>query len=356
MTVEFGLGHREAGSLFFFIASGQCLGLLASGFVASRVNHRLAVFLSVTAVGATMLVVSKSNTVTGLCTGLFLLGVSEGLYFPSGVAILTGLTSKPQWGKAMAIHELAPNLALVTAPLLAEALFLIVPWRGITGIVGVWAILTGLLFLFRGHGGTQKGTPPNVKAIWTIVRKPSFWIIAAVLAFAVGASDGLYAMLPLFLVRAIGLEREFANMIIGLSHVSGLVVIFFSGLITDRIGPKRAMTLISAITGIFTLMLGILRGTLVISTLVFLQATAIACLFPPVLVIASLNFPSHVRNLALSLLLIVSIFVGAGVIPPTVGYLAEAVSFSLGIGFIGILLLASLPLLFLLRASPNGRE
>lgn len=356
IEAEFGLSHGEAGSLFVFIASGQCVGFLASGFVSSRLNYRLTVFFSAIAVGGAMLAMSHSSSVSGMYTWLFLVGVSEGLYFPSGIAIITELTSRQHWGKAMAIHEVAPNLALVTAPLLVEALLIAVPWRGIIGIVGVSAVLLGLLFLLSGQGGTQKGTSPNPKTMREILREPSFWIIATVIAFALGAADGLYAMLPLFLVNEIGFEREFANTIIGLSHVSGVIIIFFSGLITDRIGAKRAMALFAGTTGVLTLMLGFFHGSFVTPALVFLQATSIACFFPPALVIAALILPPRLRGLALSLVLIVAILFGEGVVPPGVGYLAEAVSFSFGICLIGVLVLGILPLLFFLRTDSHVRE
>ncbi len=350
IKIEFSLGHGEAGSLFLFVASGQCVGFLASGFVSSRLNHRLTVLLSVTAVGGVMLAMSQSLSVSRMYAWLFLVGAFEGLYFPSGIAILMELTSRQHWGKAMAIHELAPNLALVSAPLLVEALLIFAPWRGIVAILGVSALLMGVLFSMVGQGGRQKGTSPNPKAMRDILGDPSFWLIAAVLAFALGAADGLYAMLPLFLVHEVRFDRELANTIVGLSHLSGVIIIFSSGVITDRIGAKRATAVFSLAAGISTLMLGILHGSFITPTLVFLQAASIACLFPPVLVIASVNSPADLRNLTLSLLLIVSILFGGGAIPPAIGYLAEAVSFSFAICFLGVLVLMVLPLLVCLRA------
>jgi hypothetical protein len=44
--VEFGLGYREAGSLFLFIAIGYCVGLLVSLFISSFLNHKRTVILN----------------------------------------------------------------------------------------------------------------------------------------------------------------------------------------------------------------------------------------------------------------------------------------------------------------------
>ena len=50
-------------------------------------------------------------------TGLYALGLAAGLYMPSAIATITALVDQRHWGKAIAIHELAPNLAFFTGPL-----------------------------------------------------------------------------------------------------------------------------------------------------------------------------------------------------------------------------------------------
>jgi heme O synthase-like polyprenyltransferase len=59
----------------------------------------------------------------------------------------------------------------------------------------------------------------------------------------------------------------------------------------------------------------------------------------------SLIFPPGLRNLAVSMVTIVGSLFGAGAIPPAIGYLAEASSFSAGLCLLGLLTLAMLPLL-----------
>lgn len=345
---EFGLGHGEAGSLFLLISSGYGAGLFGSTFVSSRLNYRRTILLSAMTVGGAMLGMSRSASVPRMHAGLLLIGISAGLYLPSGIAMLTDLVSKEHWGKAMAIHELAPTLGLITAPLLVEYLLKLVSWHGIFGILGVSSILMGVLFLLFGRGGSQKGEPPNPKAIQKILVNSSFWIMTAVFVFSIGASLGLYTMLPLFLVNEMGFDRKLANTIIGFSRLSGVIIIFFSGLITDRIGHKQAMIFFLAIAGMLTLMLGIFHGSITTPTLIILQATSLVCFFPPALAMVSLIFPSYLRSLSFSLLVFIGFFFGAGIIPPAIGYLADAFSFSFGFSFIGILILTILPLLFYL--------
>lgn len=346
LEVEFGLGHGEAGSLFLFMALGFCLGLFGSGFVSSRISHRGTILLSAMTAGAVMLVTSRSPSVSFVYAGLSLVGISAGLYLPSEIAILTDLIRQKHWGKAIAIRESAASMGFITAPLLVESLLRFVSWRSTLGIIGVSSMLMGTLFLLSGQGGSKKGESPNLKEMQKILGNLSFWIMAALFALLIGAQVGVYAMLPLFLVNEMSMSRELANTIIGLSQVSAAVCLFFSGLIADRIGHRRAMVSFAATTGTLTLLLGILHGSLITPALILLQTTSAACFFPAGFAIVSAAFPPHLRSLVISQVVLVGYFFGAGLTPSGIGYLAEVQSFSAGFSLIGVLTLAMLPLLF----------
>lgn len=351
---DLGLGHGEAGSLFLFSASGYCAGLLGSGFVSARLNHRRTIMLSAIAVGASMLVASRSTSVTGLQVGLALLGFSAGLYLPSGIASLTDQVGEAHWGKALSIHEFAPNLGYITAPMLAEALLHFLSWRGVLATVGILGILLGMVFQRVGGGGDRWGEPPGFETAKRLLRDPSLWIMAALFAVGIGSTMGIYLMMPLYLVSEIRMDREFANTLIGFSRVAGLAVILFSGLITDRIGHRRALALFLATTGVLTILLGILRGPAITPVLVFLQAASAACFFPSAFSIVSHLFVSQVRNLAVSLVVVAGSLVGAGAIPTGIGYFAEAYSFSFAICITGLLTLGVVPLLLRVNGARNG--
>ena len=76
---DLGLGHGQAGSLFLLAQLGYCGGLLGSGLVSWRWNHRWTITLSTLGVGLVLLAVSQVTSVTGMRAWLVLLGVSAGL-------------------------------------------------------------------------------------------------------------------------------------------------------------------------------------------------------------------------------------------------------------------------------------
>ena len=343
---EFGLGHGEAGSLFLFLTSGYGVGLLGSTFVSSRLNHRWTIFLSTVAVGGSMLALSRAPSISYIHSSLVLIGISSGLYFPSGIGILTEVVDRADWGKAMALHEVAPTAALITIPLIVELLLRWTVWRSIVDIIAFCTLLVALLFVIFGAKSVQKGVAPDARAVKAVLWDGSFWVMGVVFIISIGASLGVYSMLPLFLVSEMGWQRETANTLVGFSRVFGALFLFFSGVITDRIGGKRAVLLFLTIVGMLTVLLGMVRGPLMTPVLIILQASSLPCFFGAAFAMASLIFPSHRRTLAISFLVLIGIVCGAGVMPPSIGYLAEVFSFSFGFTLIGVLALAALPLLW----------
>jgi MFS transporter, NNP family, nitrate/nitrite transporter len=341
---DLGIRHGEAGSLFLYIACGYGLGLASSGFVSSRLTHRMTIILTIILVGFSLLVISGSNSLGLMRVGLVLVGIFAGFYIPSGIATLTGLASQEHWGKALAVHELGPNLGFITVPLLAEALLKFFPWRQSLAIIAAASILMGGLFFFFGKGGKFKGDPPSLQSMGKILKSPLYWVMVSLFTVSIGSTVGLYTMISLFLVNEMGIDRVGANTLMGFSRVFGIVVLFSAGWITDRFGPKRAMTIFILATGVFTLLFGALRGPLATPAVMFFQAASGACLFPVGFTVISLVFPLKLRGVAVSLVMLIAFPLGAGLIPSAIGHWADAFSFASAFALLGILFLVLLPL------------
>ncbi len=356
MEADLRLNHGKAGTLFLFLASGYGAGLLVCGFVSSFLNHRRTVIFSALIVGGALLAISWCASIRGIQAGLVVVGVSSGLYLPSGIATVTSLLPKEQWGKGMTLHELAPNLGFVTAPLLAEALLKFSSWRGILAIIGAGSLLMGTLYLPFGRGGRSKGVPLSIQSMREILFQPSFWIMSILFAISIGSSMGLYSMLPLFLVSEIGLERGWANALVGFSRGFGLIVLFFSGIISGRWGPQKSVTVLLAGVASLILLLGMIHGPVISPVILYLQAAAAACLFPIAFTIIALLFPASLRAAAIALIIFFGFIIGGGIIPLGIGYWADHFSFTSGFLILGAVSLIFLPLFFRLRGHLNPPE
>ncbi len=290
------------------------------------------------AVGGALLAVSLSHTLWWIRSGLVLIGLSAGLYLPSGIASLTDMVNSKDWGKAIAVHELAPILAFISAPLLAEGLMIWFSWRGVLAVLGGTAICIGAAFACFGRGGAFLGETPSPRNLRALVTIPSFWIMVVLFSMGIGASLGVYTMLPLYLVAEEGLGRGWANALVGLSRVAALVVIFLAGWATDRLGPRRALGGVFLATGMATILLGLLHGVRILPAL-FLQPVFSSCFFPAGFAALSKIGPAQVRNVAVSLVVPMAYLIGGGAIPAGIGIVGDHGYFSLGFMLVGVLLM-----------------
>lgn len=344
------IGHANAASLFLVISSGMCIGLMGSGYVASRLTHRKTVILSATLLGSALLATSMSSSLGAMRLCLFLVGTSAGFYFPSGIAIITAHIRSSDWGKALAVHELAPNLGFVAAPVLVETLSYLLSWRHILGAWGIFTLLIGGMFFRFAEGGTFPGAAPHYSIFRRIVGKGSFWIITIAFGLSIGGSLGVYAVTPLYLVTERGMNLPSANTLVALSRAPGIVMALVAGWLVDLIGVKKSIRCFLLTTGAATLFVGCSPDSW-IRIAVFLQAISSVCFFPAGYAALSRIFPTSERSLAIAISVPMAILLGAGVIPTLLGYLAERGFFSLGFTLLGGSLVLGAACFMLLRTS-----
>ena len=350
------LSHAEAGSLFFSLSIGYFITLMGSGFVSARINHGRTISLSIVCVGITLLTTAWSSSLAGVRAGIFMIGLAAGLYLPSGIAVITEFVNSRHWGKAIAIHEIAPNLAFVLAPLFAEAVLARYSWRTVLIVMGIGSLMAGGVFQLFGRVGSFSGESPNFKSIRALIQEPSYWMMILLFGFGISGSLGLYTMLPLFLVNDHGLERDFANTLLAFSRIPGVLAAFGSGWLTDRIGAKRTMIVILSLNGLLTVLVGV-ASTAWLPYLVFAQPALAVCFFPAGFAAISLVAPVRARNIAVSMTTPFGFMIGAGAIPALIGVMGDAFSFSAGFSVVGALILigALIPGFLNIGRRPAGR-
>ncbi len=320
---DMGLSHGEVGSFFFYITIGYFISLVGSGFVSSRISHRMTVVISSVAVGLTLFGVCLTETAWGFGACMFVLGLVTGVYLPSGIATITDLVNPRQWGKALAIHEVAPNLAFVIAPLVAEALMVWFSWRCVMGSLGVASLVVGISYAYFGRGGEFTGETPNFSSVRSFLRKPSFFVMIFLFGLGISSTVGIYSMLPLYLVADHGISRVDANTIVALSRVSTLFIVFLGGWAADRFGASRTINVVFFITGTLTMLLGA-TPTSWIKLIVILQPVFAVCFFPAGFAMLSSTVSPQSRNLAVSLAIPIAFMIGAGIVPTLIGLMGDA--------------------------------
>ena len=166
-------------------------------------------------------------------------------------------------------------------------------------------------------------------------------------ALGMGGQVGIYAMLPLYLVTEHGLSGDTANTILGLSQVSCLILTFFAGWLTDRLGEKKVILMVLSVAGLATILMGVLSGPW-LKFLVFLQPALIVCYFPAGFAALSRSVQPNMRGLASALVPPTAFIIGGGLLPAILGYMGQTLSFGLGIALFGVLIFLGAGLVFAL--------
>ena len=152
-----------------------------------------------------------------------------------------------------------------------------------------------------------------------------------------------------------GVERVWANTWVGLSRIPTLLTGFVAGWAADRFGPKRTMKVVFLTGGLLTVLLGIGPDSWFVP-LVFLQAVCAAAYFPAGFAALSRIGSPKIKNVAVSLTMPMSIFVGAGVFPAGLGIAGDLGSFSVGFAMVGGFLLAGSLLVPYLELGITGQD
>jgi len=339
IETDLNLTHADAGMLFFMISLGYFITLIGSGFVSSRFNHKRTIIISNTALGFALIGTSFCTGPWTIRLGLFAVGMAAGVYLPSAIATLTALIPSRHWGKALAIHDIAPNLSFVAAPLICEAVLLWFSWRTVFLLMGFGALIMSPVFACYSGGGEFRGEAPNFASFRQLFGNLSAWLMVLLFGLGVISTMGIYTMLPLYLVTEHGMDINLANTLIALSRIPSMIIVFFGGWASDRFGPRRTLKIVLLITGLMTFFLGIAPRSL-ISYIVFLQPLVAVCFFPAGFAAMSLIVSAKLRNIAVSLIVPLAMVIGGGLAPVFIGFISDMASFGIAIMICGGLITA----------------
>ena len=350
---DLGVGHAQATSLLLMQSIGFSLSLAVSGFLLSRITPRRIAAVPLMLAGGVLLTMPLVQHI-GQARMVFLaFGVCAGFYFPAGMATLSSLVLPKDWGKAVSIHELAPNTGFILIPLLAQAALMATDWRGAFAGMGELMICGGGAFLLWGRGGDQLCSSPSFKGCRELAQNSGSWAVALLLTVSMIGEFSIFSTLQIFLVNAADFTPDTANLMISGSRLLTPVVVIAAGWAADRFSPGRIVRLCFILHAIALLLMSQDNLPLVVAGVV-LQAASMAFVFPPLFKLFAACFPANVQPVLLSLCMPVAGLISAGGIPFLIGYCGEFYTFSTAFILIAFLSLLSAWSVSLLHES-SGR-
>jgi MFS family permease len=192
-------------------------------------------------------------------------------------------------------------------------------------------------------------------ALGKFIRRRALWVLSIIWVFAASTSIGVYYITPLFLTKELYLDIGYANTIFGISRLGGFVVAISSGFLVSRFSIRTIMASILIISGASTAFVA-LAGVKFIGLALFLQASFIYGFFPAGLIAISRIFDLNVRGLATGFIFGFGVIIGWGVTPYLLGLSGDHLSFKFGILLLGLAVILSSSLVFLLKELRPQKE
>jgi NNP family nitrate/nitrite transporter-like MFS transporter len=351
IEADLGLSHTGAGSLFLYITTGYFFGILSSGYLSSRLNHQKTITLSSLSCGVVLITAAMGTSLPFLRIALVLIGVTAGFYLPAGIASLTyGLASR-DFGKAFSIHEISPSLGFIAAPLLAEAVLRRISWRGVVWPIALGLIVTGLYYAVKRPTGNYRGDPPTWRNMHRVVSQPAFWMMLVVFALGVAANVGVFSMLPLYLQIERGMSQTATHFILSASRIAAMASPLVAGWLSSRFPPRSIMAAAALMSGLTTSLIG-LGGSRWLWLWLLMQSVFAAAFFPPAYAVLTGMVESGRRNLVIALIMPISMLIGGGAFPTVIGAFGDRQMFYVGFALTGLLIVASMIMIFFIRTHP----
>ncbi len=223
------------------------------GIIAEKTAARYFIIVTpaITAITMSLLGVAPSFTVVAIL--LFVMGISGAMFHVPAPVMIKRL-SGGQTGKGMGFFMFGGEMARTIGPLVITGAV------SLWGLEGTWKLIPfGLLASFilyfrlrkiKISTGVYKNLPGT--GFWSTFKKllPFFAILIGITFFRAIMKSGLTAFLPTYYYSEKGETLWFANSALALFQLAGAIGTIVSGTISDKLGRKTSLLIISSLTPI----------------------------------------------------------------------------------------------------------
>ncbi|MEJ2595801.1 MAG: MFS transporter [bacterium] len=221
------------------------------GLIAEKTSARYFIIISpaLTAVSMSLLGVAPSFTVVAVL--LLVMGISGALFHVPSPVLIRRL-SGTKTGRGMSYFMFGGEMARTVGPIIVTGAV------SLWGLEGTWKLipfgLVASLVLYFKLRKIRVVYKPKENGqdnrLWKNMRKmlPFFFILIGIVFFRAILKSGLTAFLPTFFYMDKGETLWFSNSALAVFQLAGAIGTLFSGSLSDRIGRKSTLIIVSLVT------------------------------------------------------------------------------------------------------------
>lgn len=241
---DFNVTISEAGHLISAYALGVCVGApLVAIFLRNWPLKKILLLLMVVYAVGNLLFALSPNFACGL-GARFISGLPHGAFFGAGSIVASRLMPGKQTTAValMTLGMTVANLAGIPAGSFIANTF---NWRWIFFFDSAWGLLTffSIWLLVKEKGALPR---TSVAGEFKFLKSPAPWILIAVTVFCQGGAFAMYSYVSPIMEKA-GLALKYIPLFMIIVGAGMCVGNYYSGVISDRITPPRAVLWVAVI-------------------------------------------------------------------------------------------------------------
>ncbi|MCA1490679.1 NarK/NasA family nitrate transporter [Ensifer sp. NBAIM29] len=262
---ELGLSEAQFGLLIGTPILTGSLVRIVLGIWTGRFGGRLVYTVTMVAAAVATFLLAHATTYPQMLLAGLGVGLAGGS-FAVGVAYVSPFFPPERQGTALGIFG-AGNVGAAVTKFLAPLLLVPFGWQVVAEVWAAVLLLTAIVFWFTTNDDPQfrarrSGRAPRkgLAAEFAPLRNVQVWRFALYYFFAFGGFVALALWLPRYLVGVYDFRIETAGIIAAAYSIPGSIFRAYGGALSDRIGARRIMYAVFAVSAVATLILSVPAG------------------------------------------------------------------------------------------------
>ncbi|CCE99956.1 probable nitrate transporter protein (plasmid) [Sinorhizobium fredii HH103] len=277
---ELGLSEAQFGLLIGMpILTGSLIRIVL-GIWTNRYGGRLVYTVTMVAAALSTFLLAYATTYPQMLLAGLGVGIAGGS-FAVGVAYVSPFFPPEKQGTALGIFG-AGNVGAAVTKFLAPLVLVAYGWQMVAQVWAAGLLLTAVVFWFTTEDdpkfrARRETSQPRKSFLseFAPLKNVQVWRFSLYYFFAFGGFVALALWLPRYLVGVYGFNLETAGMIAAAYSIPGSIFRAYGGALSDRIGARKIMYAMFAVSAVATLILSVPEGGTVlhITPVVFVGVT-----------------------------------------------------------------------------------
>jgi len=247
---EFGITTMQAGMLVTLPMLVSMVSSVISGMILSKWSHKPLMIISLLMMGSSALLVTTTQGFLMLVLDLSLLTFASRLYCPAALSIVSESCEDcaQDRGKTVGFHVSIVMLGIASGPIFLGLIILHFAWRLAYLIFAIPLFLSVIPVAMIGREPVEKGEEVNtVRENGTVKVKSfitlGFILLLLALGFRSIGIQGVSTFMTTYFTTEKGLSKSISSILYGVGSAFSIIGVSFGGILSDRIGEKRWITI-----------------------------------------------------------------------------------------------------------------